>query len=341
MRQVEIVDGELPLLQEYGRKSPLLLVRSKSQAVILAARGVGADIIAELVDRSARTVHEWLRGWARFRMGSLFTDQVGNLNASRLSAAERERVRQVLASPPSKVGIPAEYWSVPVLKEYLSTVFDVVYESKTSYHFLLKFAGLSFKYPSPFDRRRDEGRIEARMKEIRGEIAPLLADPGWEVFAADEVKVASEAIVRKAWLTKREQTKISVDREIESQSFIGFLNQRSFECEMFTMEWQDSDNVLLALDKFLRRHPGKRIAIVWDNAAFHKSKHIRDQLGKGGMLERVRLISMPPYAPDHNPIEHVWNTAKQQAANIQHDTFDQTITAFLAHTDHQVFRYQI
>lgn len=341
MSQVEVVDEELPLLQEYGRKSSLLLVRSKAQAVILAAQGVSSAVIAVMVDRSERTVDGWLRLWRELRMGSLFTDHVGNLNASKLSAEERERVRQALSNPPSTMGIPGEFWSVPILKEYLSTVFDLEYNSDRSYHFLLRFAGLSFKYPASFDRRRDEARIDARMKEIRAEIAPLLADPDWEVFAADEVKVAAEAIVRKAWLKKGAPTQLRVERETSSQSFIGFLNQNSFECEMFAMEWQDSDNVLLALDKLLRRHPEKKIAIVWDNAAFHKSKLIRDQLGKGGMLERVRLIAMPPYAPDHNPIEHVWGTAKNAIANIQHDDFTQTVSAFLTHTDRQVFNYKI
>ena len=49
----------------------------------------------------------------------------------------------------------------------------------------------------------------------------------------------------------------------------------------------------------------KKIAIVLDNAPLHKSKEIREQLRQGGLMERVHLIAMPPYAPDHNPIEHV------------------------------------
>ncbi|RLP06245.1 hypothetical protein [Propionibacterium australiense] len=35
---------------------------------------------------------------------------------------------------------------------------------------------------------------------------------------------------------------------------------------------------------------------------------------------------LPPYAPGHNPIEHVWNTA-----NIHHETPDQTFGAFASY----------
>lgn len=34
----------------------------------------------------------------------------------------------------------------------------------------------------------------------------------------------------------------------------------------------------------LKEYLEKKIAIVWDNAAFHRSKAIRDQLSKGGIM---------------------------------------------------------
>jgi transposase len=91
---------------------------------------------------------------------------------------------------------------------------------------------------------------------------------------------------------------------------------------------------------FLEKHPGKKITIIWDNAPFHRSKAIRDELKSGGILERVHLIAMPPYAPDHNPIEHVWNTAKQAVSNIQQETFEETKKAFSDFVASRPFRYR-
>jgi hypothetical protein len=48
---------------------------------------------------------------------------------------------------------------------------------------------------------------------------------------------------------------------------------------------------------------------------------------------------MPPYAPDHNPIEHVWNTTKQHIANMQHDVFGQTKQAFSDFVASRPFNY--
>jgi transposase len=80
---------------------------------------------------------------------------------------------------------------------------------------------------------------------------------------------------------------------------------------------------------------------VWDNAAWHKNRALRAELRKGGLLERVHLIALPPYAPDHNPIEHVWKAAKDHAANFQQEEFDDTIERFETYIASRDFNYRI
>jgi transposase len=306
---------------------------------LLASGGVGSETIAGVFGRKPRTIELWLRNWATRRLASIFSGHQDNNNAGKLTKPQLQEIRQTLQSPPSEQGIPKEFWDVPTLRNYVSATFGVVYESDKSYHFLLEFSGLSFKYPDTFDLRRDDAFIAKRMEEIKAEITPLLADESWEVFAVDEVKMQQDAIIRKAWLKKGQRTVVKVNRKQESQSYIGFLDQKSYHCEIYEMPWQNSKEVLAAMKLFLANHPNKKICLVWDNAPFHKSLTIREELKAGGLMERVHLIAMPPYAPDNNPIEHVWNTAKQAVANIQHSTFDQTKQAFSDFVASRLFSY--
>lgn len=338
-RPITISRLEKELLTVYVKTSPLVLVRFKATAVLLAGSGVAPELIAPAVDRKHRTVTQWLNAWRTARMSSIFTRQQDNRNAGKLTAEQQTKIQQVLQSPPSDVGLSREFWEVPQLKQYIAANFGVVYDSDRSYHYLLKFSNLSFKYADTFDRKRDEDFITKRMVAIRTELTPLLTDDAWELFAVDEVKLQQDAIIRKAWLQKGERTIVKVDRDKQSQSYIGFLNQKTFACELYEMEWQKSSEVLKACERFLTRHPSKKICLVWDNAPFHKSKEIREQLRKGKLLERVHLLAMPPYAPDNNPIEHVWNTAKQAVANIQHETFEQTKQAFMDFVTIRPFDY--
>jgi transposase len=333
---------EIRVLKNYKRKAPEILVQAKAEAVLLAAEGVDAAIVARFTDREPSTVEEWIRGWEKTRLASVVTGHVGNLNASKLTEAQRAEAAAHLARPPTgDAGVPAAFWDVPKLAGWLSTRFGVVYESPSSYHFLLRFAGLTFHKPEAFDKRRDDAPVASRMEEIRAEVSPLAADPEWEVFAADEVRLGQEADIRRAWIPKGEKTAVKVERRRDAQSYIGFLNQRDGTCELERLEWQNAEQVLAALGRLLPRHPGKRICLVWDNAAWHKNKLIRSQLGEGGILEKVHLIAMPPYAPDHNPIEHVWKAAKDHAANLQRDDFAETARRFEQFTASRKFNYKL
>jgi len=49
-----------------------------------------------------------------------------------------------------------------------------------------------------------------------------------------------------------------------------------------------------------------RSVVILDNATFHKSETMKQNLEKQGHT----LLYLPPYSPDLNPIEHKWAQAK-------------------------------
>ena len=57
----------------------------------------------------------------------------------------------------------------------------------------------------------------------------------------------------------------------------------------------------------------------------------------GQLLERITPIHLPPYAPDHNPVEHVRNAAKNNIATIQHETPEETLGASASHVAGRTF----
>lgn len=341
MIKIEISEEEKTLLKKYLKITPLLLIRYKCQALLMRSKGMKLADIGDIVGRNENTVSRWLADWEERRMASIFTGHKDNENAAMLTREQRKEIREALQKSPSAHTLPQAFWDVPTLKKYVKAKFGVVYESDQSYYFLLKFSNLSFKYPDTFDYRRDDAKIAERIEEIRKEINPFLADPAWEVFASDEVRIQLEAEIRKAWLKKGERTIVKVNRKQDYQNYIGLLNQKTSACSLYEMPWQNQEEVIEALKKFKTEYPDKKICIVWDNAAFHKGKLLRSELSKGKFLENLHLINFPPYAPDKNPIEHVWEDAKGTVANIQRDTFAETKSAFVGHVSGRKFEYRI
>lgn len=342
MRIPVLSDIERRLLKNHKADSPHKLVVKKTEALLLLSHDVDPVIVADFVDRAPSTLKDWVVDWEKQRMASLYTGHAGNLNRSFLSKEQREAVLHVLSQPPGPEYLPAQFWDVPKLNHWLSTTFNIEYASESSYHFLLRMAGLSFHKPEKFDRKRaDKQAIASRITQIREELIEPLADPDTLVFAADEVRIDQEAVVRRAWYRKNTKTVLKVDRKKVSQSFIGFLNQNTGECVTLRLEWQNAATILEAVQTLVGLNPGKRIVIVWDNASWHQNQLIRDELTMGNTLQDVHLINFPPYAPDHNPIEHVWNDTKNAISNVQRDDFESTVTAFEAHTRSRIFDYKI
>ena len=127
-------------------------------------------------------------------MASIFTGHKDNENASKLTHIQKEEIKKILSKKPSDFGLSREFWDVPQLKTYIWAEFKVIYETDRSYHFLLEFGNLSFKYPDKFSTRRNKGQIIGRMDEIYEEIILSLDDPAWEVFVSDETRMQLEAI---------------------------------------------------------------------------------------------------------------------------------------------------
>jgi len=68
------------------------------------------------------------------------------------------------------------------------------------------------------------------------------------------------------------------------------------------------------------------MVVVIDNARFHKSKKIVELIEAAG----CRLIFLPPYSPDYNPIEHWWTAVKnaiRRAAEGKRDFYKAAIQA--------------
>ena len=59
----------------------------------------------------------------------------------------------------------------------------------------------------------------------------------------------------------------------------------------------------------------------------------------GQELDRITPIYLPPYAPEHNPTEHVWNAAKGHIANLQRESPEKTFAAFVEYVRGREFDY--
>lgn len=67
----------------------------------------------------------------------------------------------------------------------------------------------------------------------------------------------------------------------------------------------NTDCTQLFLDEIAIRHPQHRIIMVMDGAGWHRSAALKAPTN-------MRLLYLPPYAPELNPVEHLWDELREK-----------------------------
>ena len=67
----------------------------------------------------------------------------------------------------------------------------------------------------------------------------------------------------------------------------------------------NAEAMSIFLEEVASRHPDEFIIMVMDQAGWHKSKDVR-------IPENMRLVWQPPYSPQCNPVEHIWDEIREK-----------------------------
>lgn len=67
----------------------------------------------------------------------------------------------------------------------------------------------------------------------------------------------------------------------------------------------DTGCMQIFLDEISSRHQGEKIAMVMDGAGWHKSRSLN-------VPDNIRLIILPAYSPELNPVEHIWDELREK-----------------------------
>lgn len=335
---VHLTEEELSIIEQHFHKAKCEDIRLRCHGVILSHKGYSYAQIGDILFVDEQTVYRWVKAFQSERIASLFPKTLGNQHAAKLTKKQKEQIKDILSQPPSEVGIPSKFWDITTLKQYIKAEFGVEYESDESYRLIFVLHNYSFHLPDTFDRHRNEEAIEKRMIEIKQEIQPYMQDDTWIVFTSDECRIVWESEIRRLWLPKGQKTIIKVERKRRVQSFIGFLNLKTGEDLLYKLSWQKQDEIIPVLEELTSKYPDKRICIIWDNARFHHGKKLKKKLGT--TLKRIHLINLPPYAPDHNPQEHVWKYGKEKISNNQRESLEEVVQVFMAAVTGRNYNYK-
>ena len=112
-------------------------------------------------------------------------------------------------------------------------------------------------------------------------------------------------------------------------TLLGALTWKGLLASMTIESPTDGDVFLAYLEQVLcpRLQPGQ--VVVMDNLSAHKNPAVRQCIEQTG----ARLLYLPPYSPDFNPIEQCWAKIKESLRTAKArllDLLDHAVTAAIA-----------
>ncbi len=160
-----------------------------------------------------------------------------------------------------------------------------------------------WRRPRPVLRPVDPD-YDQKVRRIQGLLRSLPADET-AVFQ-DEVDVHLNPKIGSMWMPQGEQAEVETPGDNVKRHLAGSLVWRTSTLIVSPPGTRRNTALFLAhLDDLRRRlRTYRKIHVICDNAAFHKSRAVQKYLQQWG--HRIELHYLPTYAPETNPIERVW-----------------------------------
>lgn len=167
-------------------------------------------------------------------------------------------------------------------------------------------ARLRQAHPAPYARAaRPRAAWEDRRESFCGELLDLLEDPACEVFFGDEAGFEGDPRPRQKWVKRGSRPTQGYYGGHVRQNVVGAVNPSSGQLVSLIVPHCDTEVFQVFLDTMATEVPereGKRVLLVLDNASWHKTKRLT--------WHHIVPVFLPPYSPDLNPIERLWQHLK-------------------------------
>ena len=196
---------------------------------------------------------------------------------------------------------------------HVKVKFDVAY-SRGGMTDLLHRLGFSFKKPKAVPgkaKKEDQKKFINRYNGIK---------PHGPIYFGDSTHPMFNPVLNYGWIKKGTNFEVKTNSGRFRLNINGVIEINSLDVIARSCDIVNKDSVCDLLRAIKNKNPLEdKIYLVLDNAPYNRAKKVRKLAKKLG----IRIIYLPPYSPNLNPIERLWKFMKKKMmANRYYDHFD-------------------
>ncbi len=309
------------------KEGPLVLARLRTEragparerlrAVKLGLEGeLDLDEIAVAIGRARSVIQEWFDHYRRGGVAELLKVRRGKGPPSRLTATDEQFLR---------TGLQAGRWRTAAEVHAALTARGVEVKPGSVYHYLGK-SGARLRVPRPTHLKKDPVAAEAFKSSLAEKLTALAIEPAKPVriWLMDEMRCGLHTETRRVWGLRGIRPVVTVQQKYQWEYVYGALEVAGGAAHFWYASTVDLDCNQAFLAQLSASDPASVHVVIYDGAGFHH----RD--GHAALPGNVRILNLPPYSPELNPVEKLWDVLRDGICNRVFATLDQLEEALTA-----------
>ncbi len=285
------------------------LTELRKRAITAVQKGESPEVVARTFGVTRAAVYGWLARYRAGGWGALDARKRGG-RPKKLSAKDLDWIyRAVTLGDPRQYAFPFALWTSKMLQAIIAKHLGVRL-SKASVCRLLNQLGLSAQRPLWRAYQQDPEDVEQWIRQEYPRIRKMAQRAGAQIWFGDEAGVRSDAHAGTTWAPRGKTPIVSSTGARFGMNLISAVSRRG-DFRFMCVKGRLNAKVFVS---FLRRliygveHP---IFLIVDGHPTHKAVLVRKFVDS--TQGRIRLFFLPPYSPELNPDEHVWNDLKNNS----------------------------
>lgn len=280
------------------------VIRIRAVKQILA--GESPENIAKVLGYNRGCVYEWLRKYHEGGFEALKTRKISG-RPPKLTERQKQQVFDIVTSKnPLQLKFPFALWTCAMVQTLILDKFGVEM-SEVSVGRLLRSLGLTPQRPLRRAWQQDEKRVDRWLKEEFPAIKQEAKKVGGTIYFGDEAGIRSDYHSGTTWAVKGQTPVVRTSGSRHKLNMISAITAKGTMRFMTVKGNLTTDRFIEFLERLIKNQ-GKPVFLIVDGHPVHRSPLVKKFVD--GTDGKLRLYCLPPYSPELNPDEQVWNQLK-------------------------------
>jgi transposase len=289
------------------------LTELRKRAVNSVQEGQSPELVAKALSIHRVTIYGWLARYRNGGWGALDASKRGG-RPPKMDAKSMQWVyRTVTMKNPLQLKFTYALWTAKIVGQVIYGRFGMKL-SKASVCRLLGQLGLTPQRPVWRAYQQKPEVVQQWLDKEYPRIRSMARRMKAQIFFGDEAGVRSDHHAGTTWATKGKTPIVSSTGARFGLNMISAVSAQG-EFRFMVVKGRVASSQFIEFIKRLLQGTKRMIFLIVDGHPAHKSRNVVNYVDT--IKKRFRLFFLPPYSPELNPDERVWNDLKNNAVGRQ------------------------